>query len=139
MGNISYWGQTKDINIIKKGLEDYLKKAKDIVRDFTEDLQGNNLQLECISNEDYYLFIVNLIDIFNGEDYAEFMELENVEDLPLTEKGEKIYNFIKVNYNYFNDLDIRLSIDNNAEYDIEKYKPNVYDYIIISGLNEIIK
>lgn len=139
MGNISYWGQTKDINIIKKGLEDYLKKAKDIVRDFTEDLQGNNLQLECISNEDYYLFIVNLIDIYNGEDYTEFMELENVEDLPLTEKGEKIYNFIKVNYNYFNDLDIRLSIDNNAEYDIEKYKPNVYDYIIIKGLNEIIK
>lgn len=139
MGNISYWGQTKDINIIKKGLEDYLKKAKDIVRDFTEDLQGNNLQLECISNEDYYLFIVNLIDIYNGEDYTEFMELENVEDLPLTEKGEKIYNFIKINYNYFNDLDIRLSIDNNAEYDIEKYKPNVYDYIIIKGLNEIIK
>lgn len=139
MGNISYWGQTKDINIIKKGLEDYLKKAKDIVKNFTEDLQGNNLQLECISNEDYYLFIVNLIDIFNGEDYAEFMELENVEDLPLTEKGEKIYNFIKINYNYFNDLDIRLSIDNNAEYDIEKYKPNIYDYIIISGLNEIIK
>ena len=139
MGNISYWGQTKDINIIKKSLEDYLKKAKDIVRDFTEDLQGNNLQLECISNEDYYLFIVNLIDIYNGEDYTEFMELENVEDLPLTEKGEKIYNFIKVNYNYFNDLDIRLSIDNNAEYDIEKYKPNVYDYIIINGLNEIIK
>lgn len=139
MGTVSHWGQEKNKDNIIKGLEDYLGKAKDILVDFVEDLKGTREQLLCISNEDYYLFIVNIMDIFNGTDYETFMEDTKLEDLQITEKGKKIYDFIERQYKYFDDLDMRLSIDNNAEYDIEQYVPNVCDYFILNNLLKILE
>lgn len=143
---ITKWGQTESEQEIIKGLADYLEKAKDIIESFVMDLRKYKTELENgiiiednIAQDDYYLIMVNIIDIFNGIDYSIFMEDINMEDLKITEKGKKLYTFIKDNYKDFDNLDSRLSIDNNAMEDTDIYKPTLNDYNILNGLLEILK
>lgn len=143
---ITKWGQTESEQEIIKGLADYLERAKDVIESFVIDLQKYKTELENgtiiednIAQDDYYLIMVNIIDIFNGIDYSIFMEDVNMEDLKVTEKGKEIYTFIKNNYKDFDNLDNRLSIDNNATEDTDIYKPTLNDYIILNGLLEILK
>lgn len=143
---ITKWGQTESEQEIIKGLADYLERAKDIIESFVMDLRKYKTELENgiiiednIAQDDYYLIMVNIIDIFNGIDYSIFMEDINMEDLKVTEKGKELYTFIKDNYKDFDNLDIRLSIDNNAMEDTDIYKPTLNDYNILNGLLEILK
>lgn len=143
---ITKWGQTENEQEIIKGLADYLERAKDVIESFVIDLQKYKTELENgiiiednIVQDDYYLVMVNIIDIFNGIDYSIFMEDVNMEDLKVTEKGKELYTFIKDNYKDFDNLDNRLSIDNNATEDTDIYKPTLNDYIILNGLLEILK
>lgn len=143
---ITKWGQTESEQEIIKGLADYLERAKDVIESFVIDLQKYKTELENgtiiednIAQDDYYLIMVNIIDIFNGIDYSIFMEDVNMEDLKVTEKGKELYTFIKDNYKDFDNLDNRLSIDNNATEDTDIYKPTLNDYIILNGLLEILK
>lgn len=143
---ITKWGQTESEQEIIKGLADYLERAKDVIESFVIDLQKYRTELENgiiiednIAQDDYYLIMVNIIDIFNGIDYSIFMEDVNMEDLKVTEKGKELYTFIKDNYKDFDNLDNRLSIDNNATEDTDIYKPTLNDYIILNGLLEILK
>lgn len=143
---ITKWGQTENEQEIIKGLADYLERAKDVIESFVIDLQKYKTELENgiiiednIVQDDYYLTMVNIIDIFNGIDYSIFMEDVNMEDLKVTEKGKELYTFIKDNYKDFDNLDNRLSIDNNATEDTDIYKPTLNDYIILNGLLEILK
>ncbi len=143
---ITKWGQTENEQEIIKGLADYLERAKDVIESFVIDLQKYRTELENgiiiednIVQDDYYLVMVNIIDIFNGIDYSIFMEDVNMEDLKVTEKGKELYTFIKDNYKDFDNLDNRLSIDNNATEDTDIYKPTLNDYIILNGLLEILK
>lgn len=143
---IAKWGQTESEQEIIKGLADYLERAKDVIESFVMDLRKYKTELENgiiiednIAQDDYYLIMVNIIDIFNGIDYSIFMEDINMEDLKVTEKGKELYTFIKDNYKDFDNLDNRLSIDNNAMEDTDIYKPTLNDYNILNGLLEILK
>lgn len=143
---ITKWGQTESEQEIIKGLADYLERAKDIIESFVMDLRKYKTELENgiiiednIAQDDYYLIMVNIIDIFNGIDYSIFMEDINMEDLKVTEKGKELYTFIKDNYKDFDNLDNRLSTDNNAMEDTDIYKPTLNDYNILNGLLEILK
>lgn len=143
---ITKWGQTESEQEIIKGLADYLERAKDVIESFVMDLRKYKTELENgiiiednIAQDDYYLIMVNIIDIFNGIDYSIFMEDINMEDLKVTEKGKELYTFIKDNYKDFDNLDNRLSIDNNAMEDTDIYKPTLNDYNILNGLLEILK
>lgn len=143
---ITKWGQTESEQEIIKGLADYLERAKDIIESFVMDLRKYKTELENgiiiednIAQDDYYLIMVNIIDIFNGIDYSIFMEDVNMEDLKVTEKGKELYTFIKDNYKDFDNLDNRLSIDNNAMEDTDIYKPTLNDYNILNELLEILK
>lgn len=143
---ITKWGQTESEQEIIKGLADYLERAKDIIESFVMDLRKYKTELENgiiiednIAQDDYYLIMVNIIDIFNGIDYSIFMEDINMEDLKVTEKGKELYTFIKDNYKDFDNLDNRLSIDNNAMEDTDIYKPTLNDYDILNELLEILK
>lgn len=143
---ITKWGQAESEQEIIKGLADYLERAKDVIESFVMDLRKYKTELENgiiiednIAQDDYYLIMVNIIDIFNGIDYSIFMEDINMEDLKVTEKGKELYTFIKDNYKDFDNLDNRLSTDNNAMEDTDIYKPTLNDYNILNGLLEILK